>query len=388
MQDDDLNLRHRKAFELCAAVNIVILDHGADPLEPHIETARDEARKIAVDEIRKPQDDVALTDFLKTSMIEIAQAARKRAIRYAPSPAGASALTALEQFAAPVDTAACRMRATFEHCATAARRFYDSHLSHIRTLPAITFRILEANRRNEAFPGKPTAFHGWVTFRDTADGEKSSLVTLRVLPTALECSCIEMLPYIIMHELVCHWPQMSACREARPNPQTIGDPTDVDAMLVEVDPFSEGWMDWLVAEVLGWRRYDGRSSSSSDEEVRMAETIHTIRTKATSTSRFPDAPRIEVGRKAAGYVSRLYRRDHSALLTAQRDFHRLSCALNLADWTYSQRRDGCQGIVEACQAYEAAGWILDRISEKSPRPLCAAYWISLPRGMPMRCWRR
>jgi hypothetical protein len=101
----------------------------------------------------------------------------------------------------------------------------------------------------------------------------------------------------------------------------------------------------------------------------MADTIHTTRTKSTSVKRFADAPRIAVGHKAAKYVYGLYERDLrnddlDKMVTVERDFYRLSCSLNVADWSYRQRFTGCQDIVAACKACEEAGWLADGLKGK------------------------
>jgi hypothetical protein len=36
---------------------------------------------------------------------------------------------------------------------------------------------------------------------------------------------------------------------------------------------------------------------------------------------------------------------------AERDFRRLSCELNAADWDYAARRIGCNRLIMACQAH-------------------------------------
>lgn len=243
------------------------------------------------------------------------------------------------------------MTAAFEECHTAAQKFYSDYLTlPPYQLPKISFKIVGADEENKALPGRKIAFNGCVRFKDEADtGVKHSVVRLSVHPV-LNCGCLPALPCVLMHEILCHWPQMSRCDGVRQNPREIANPRDKDAIKFEIDPFSEGWMDSLVAEAM--RHHFGNADAARAEEARTAEDIHDERVTYNRIPSFADAARIAPGNEAARLVRWFYEVDTSfPWHTADPDFRSLSSELNVAAWNYDERRKGCQILIGACRAY-------------------------------------
>jgi hypothetical protein len=193
---------------------------------------------------------------------------------------------------------------------------------------------------------------------DKDEDAKWTQVTLKVMAQEVDCDCLLALPYIIMHELFCHWPQMSRRHSSRPNPALLADPDNVDARRVDSDPFSEGWMDRLVGDALERREIDGSDPSAwrrMQAEISVARRIHADRTDFRSGHSYAAAPFIAAGEVAAHWVKWLYDGDGKPRELTGRDLARLSCELNVADWTFEQRRGGCDAIIKACEAYMRAG---------------------------------
>jgi hypothetical protein len=66
---------------------------------------------------------------------------------------------------------------------------------------------------------------------------------------------------------------------------------------------------------------------------------------------FQDANFIQPGHHAAEQVLWLYYRTGGNDLAIDDDCRRLSCELNVADWSYDERRIGCNSIIYACRAH-------------------------------------
>jgi hypothetical protein len=65
-----------------------------------------------------------------------------------------------------------------------------------------------------------------------------------------------------------------------------------------------------------------------------------------------------MGKRAATAVHWLYREDEdpeAELQNADPDFRRLSCELNVADWSYTEREKGCYDTWEACRRFHLQG---------------------------------
>ena len=76
------------------------------------------------------------------------------------------------------------------------------------------------------------------------------------------------------------------------------------------------------------------------------------RTQINRQPAFTDAPFIAPGDQAAQLVRWLYFQVEDGVpSTAEQDFRRLSCELNVAEWDYHTRRVGCNDIVGACLAH-------------------------------------
>jgi hypothetical protein len=346
---DDLRPHQRKAFELCAVVLGAFRRCEANPLDEALNEGLEKARKIAEIELRT-QNEEALASFLADGLGKVVQSVEESAKTFPLNGTNQQALNLLVQFQTDLPNS-CLMTAAFEECHAAAQKFYSDYLTPPPyQLPKISFKIVAADEENKALPGRKIAFNGSVRFKDEADtGVKHSGVKLSVHPV-LNYGCLPALPGVLMHEILCHWPQMSRCNGVRQNPREIDDPRDKDATKFEIDPFSEGWMDSLVAEAM--RRHFGDADAARAEEARTAEGIHNDRVTYNRNPSFADAARIASGDEAARLVRWFYEVDTDfPLHTADPDFRSLSSELNVAAWNYDERRKGCQILIGACRAY-------------------------------------
>jgi hypothetical protein len=348
----DLRLHQRKAFELCAVVLGAFRKCGANPSEDALKDALERARKIAKDELRTQNNDVPLASFLANALTKVVGTAKESAETFPLSKAGQGALDLLTQLQTTLPNGTCQMAAVFAECHAAAQNFYLDHLTRAYQAPEISLCINYTDEANKAFPGRNIAFNGSVLYKDEADTNvKHSAVTLRVHPV-LNSGCLPVLPYILMHEIFCHWPQMSRWEGVRPNPETIENPHDKDASEIEIDPFSEGWMDSLVAEVLSYHFRDADAARA--EEAKTAEGMHLERVQFNRNPAFKDAGRIAPGSEAAREIRWFYVTDDDPEIdpsTADLDFLSLSCELNIAAWAYDERREGCNALLDAGRAY-------------------------------------
>jgi hypothetical protein len=250
------------------------------------------------------------------------------------------------------------MLRTFHECLEAAQSFYRDNLRAPLQFPNLHLHVSDAHQVNYSFPSGAVAFNASVMYADKDEDAKWTQVTLKVMAQEVDYDCLLALPYILMHELFCHWPQMSRGASPRCNPALLGDPTNVDARRVDSDPFSEGWMDRLVGDALERREIDGSDPGAwrrMQAEIGAARRIHADRTDRRSGQSYAAAQFISAGEVAAHWVEWLYDGDGTPRELTGRDLARLSCELNVADWTFEQRRDGCHGIIKACEAYMRAG---------------------------------
>jgi hypothetical protein len=352
----DLHLPERKAFELCATASRAIWASRANPAEPALLEGLRKAHQIADTEVSLRRDEVPLEVFLADGLKRIVSSIEEASLDFPLSKSGQKAVRALRdsQKNPPGRSAAeeaCKIKATFALCFSLAHDLYSEFLSPSCGFPGISLRIGIADGVNTSFPGRRVAFNASIRYQDGGvEAEKHSVVTVRVFPSVIEPGCLLALPYIVMHEIFCHWPQMLHCKGTRPNPPEIEDPFNKNAKRFRVDPFSEGWMDSIIEQVL--RRSCRFAELACLEEAKTANEIHGERVQPFRTPSFPDAGSISPGHEAAELVRWLYEVDEEADPAAHDlDFLRLSCELNAADWSYYQRAEGCLLLVEACNAY-------------------------------------
>jgi hypothetical protein len=352
----DLRLHQRKAFELCAAVYSALLECEANPGERPLADAADKARRLADTELKRQNNNVPLEIFLAEALGKVIREAEEAAENFRLSEAGLKTLHYLRNLqvsppALATVNSSCLIRSTFGVCYEAAKAFYSKWLTASIEFPKISLQIGVANKWNTAFPGRVIAFNGSLRYEEEADAPypKRSIVNLKVWPL-LNRGCLPALSYILMHEILCHWPQMARCPGPRPRPATIPDPGNEDAKKQEVDPISEGWMDELTADVLRGRRI--LHDEAYLAEVDTAVEIHKERVQINRVPAYPDADEIAQGHHAADLVRWLFFTEQDGNpSTADRDFWRLSCELNVAAWNYRARRIGCARIVHACRAH-------------------------------------
>jgi hypothetical protein len=348
----DLRPHQRKAFELCAVVLDAFRRCEADPLEEALKEGLERARKLAEIELRTQNSDVPIATFLANSLAKVVQTVQESAEAFPLNEAGQQALNLLSRLQTTLfndPDLVCQMKAAFAECHAAAQTLYSASLTPPYQLPKISLRIYSADEENKALPGRKIAFNGSVHYEDEANA-KHSVVRLTVYPL-LNSGCLPALPYILMHEILCHWPQMLRCPGARPNPGKLNNPLDKNAARFEIDPFSEGWIDSLVAEAL--RHHFGDADAAHAEEAQTAEDIHNERTIYNRHPSFEDAARIAPGSQAARWVRWFYNADTVfPMHTADPDFWSLSSELNVAAWNYEERRKGCNALLGACRAYD------------------------------------
>jgi hypothetical protein len=350
---DDLRLHQRKAFELCAAFYGAQRTCGADPSERALVAASGKARQLADTELKTQHNQIPLETFLAEALEKVIREAEEEAESFPLSQAGVATVDALRELQAHVSSRttaelSCILAKTYSSSHKAVRDFYSRYLTLPFDFPEISIRIGLAGGPNRAFPGREVAFNGSLRYEDRdPPGPKHSLVTLKVSPASLGAGCLPALPYVLTHEILCHWPQMARRLGGRPNPKLVDDPANKDAQRLEVDPISEGWMDALCPEVL--RERCAGPERSCWEEAETAEAIHNERSQTNRVPVFQDAPFIAPGDFAAQIVLWLYNVDNPS--NAERDFRRLTCELNTADWDYRARRIGCNRIIMACEAH-------------------------------------
>jgi len=265
------------------------------------------------------------------------------------------------------------IKATFDEVANVALAFYIEHLQSSPPLPGLAMRTGLADGQNTAFPGRVLAFNAAVRYEkedETIEGNKRSVVNVRVSPADLDRGDLPTLPYILAHEILCHWPQMAWWPGARPSPKLIEHPDDKRPRRFEVDPISEGWMDSLVGLVL--RRRPNGANRLGWEEVATADTLHNERVQVGRKPYFAEAERIAPGDYAAKLVEWLYATDQRGNpMLADLDFRRLSCELNVASWSYGDRMAGFARIVEGCEAYIASEKRLEELPDPHWSVICA-----------------
>jgi hypothetical protein len=352
----DLHLHQRKAFELCAAVFSALRACDVNPGETAIAEAVEKARKLANAELKTQNNNVLFETFQAEALGKVIREAEEVARDFPLSGRGLEAVCYLRrlQASSPNLTAAnssCLIKSTYVACYEAAKKFYSDHLTLPIEFPKISLRIGVANGLNKAFPGRVIAFNGSLRYEEEPDSSdpKHSVVSLKVWPV-LDRGCLPALPFILMHEILCHWPQMARCPGARPRAAQVPDPHNKDAKKQEIDPISEGWMDNLTSEVLRGRCI--YPDAACWEEGDTAEAIHNERIQINRVPTFQDADEIAHGHHAAELVRWLYLTEQDGIpSTAELDFRRLSCELNAADWNYQARRIGCANIIHACQAH-------------------------------------
>jgi hypothetical protein len=348
----DLRLHQRKAFELCAVVLGAFRRYEANPFEDALKDGLETARRIAETELRTQKNDVPIARFLADALEKVVRTAMESSESFPLSISGKQAIIHLTNVQLSLQKGAdlaCDITTIFQECYAAAKKFYSDYLTQPYHLPGISLSIVGTDCPNEAFPGRTIAFNGSAFFEEKEDADpKRTAVKLTVHPL-LNSGCLPALPYILMHEILCHWPQMSRQSGARPNPEKLDNALDKDALYFDLDPFSEGWMDSLVAESL--RYHFGDADTLRGEEIRTATDIHDERTIYNRVPAYKDAGRIEPGAKAAAQVRWFYSVEMEPS-TLDPDFRSLSCELNTASWNYEQRLKGCSALIRACRAFK------------------------------------
>ena len=191
-------------------------------------------------------------------------------------------------------------------------------------------------------PGAPGALRGQ---RITATGElhwhdegDKRLVAVEVTVNTREFDDrgLNILPYCLAHELLCHAFQQTATNGPRTR-----DHND------EYDALAEGWMDYLVAELL--RR--GPTPWDDPDVADTADLIHSLRKDTTEpppgSEQFPHAGRVRYGSQAAEAVLALFERHEPPEGVRQGpwlDFVALSCQLNAHPWSATERNSALMKV--------------------------------------------
>jgi hypothetical protein len=136
------------------------------------------------------------------------------------------------------------------------------------------------------------------------------------------------LPYVMLHEVLCHAYQMSGGSEIRVT------------SAVYIDPISEGMLDAIAVLLLEARAERERDSRpETQQEADSARRIHLARKSVLERSRFPQALQVDLGASVFDTVKSLYLKDGPPD-TAQRDAMRLAYELNLNGWSIERRFKG------------------------------------------------
>jgi hypothetical protein len=184
-------------------------------------------------------------------------------------------------------------------------------------------------------PGKPDLLRGkriaatsqlhWQDQEDT----RRVIVEVTVNAQEFDDGGLNLLPYCLAHEFVCHAFQQTAT--AGPRKRDEND---------EYDALAEGWMDYLVTELL--RR--GPSPWSDPDAADEAQRIHSLRKDNSDPppgiEPFPYAGRVRYGAQAAKSVFECFKRygePEDDRGEPWPDFIVLSCQLNAHPWSAVER---------------------------------------------------
>lgn len=345
-----------RAFSLMATVLGVLQPFGNLRQDRVVAAAVDRSRTLARREYQhRSAQGTPLRNFLACSLAEVVREMEAAAAGAAdPDEVRATSLArALLDEVRDGGELPHVLAASFEDCLATARKFYEDRLTFLPKFPTAVLQLSDSPDINEALPGRRLGFSGFVTFGDRRS-EKKSEVRLRVTPAEVDFGCMATLPYVLMHELLCHWPQMAASVNCRSNPDMENDRFNPGGLRIKVDAVAEAWIDRYVAGAIGLT-----SSGPADAVTKaaaIAQAIHHDRVDALRNPVYADAARISVGEDAAVCVETLYVREGDGdVVAAIGDAERLGCELNVADWSYGQRTRGCQRIAIACRTHFGQG---------------------------------
>jgi hypothetical protein len=179
-------------------------------------------------------------------------------------------------------------------------------------------------------PGLTLAANGATGFHDGPDG-KISQIDIEVAPLKLDRITIVSLPYLLLHEVLCHAFQMARSVVPRPNKKDI------------VDPVAEGLMDRIAVELMEQRAVVAEQGvpfqSRLRSEADVAREIHLARASLDRSPPFPEAPAVALGVEVYQSIRALYAADGD-IARADTDVRRLACDLNLHGWSYLARSNG------------------------------------------------
>ena len=348
----DLREHALRAFSLMTTILGVLEPFDNLRQNRVIEAATDRSRALAHREYeRRGAQGISSRDFVMQGLTEVIRE-MKGVAAHPVDPDEAHAISLM-------DTRLCELKeggevpdvltASFNGLSAVARTFYTNRLVLPLEYPQLILCLSDSPDINKSLPGRPISFSGSVSFDDRSVGKKSE-VKLRVTPAQVDFGCLSTLPYVLMHELLCHWPQMATSTDHRSNPGLEDDCHKPGGRRVKVDAVAEAWVDRYVAKAI--RSMSNDPIDALSKAAAVAETIHRDRVNAVRNPVYADAARIAVGEDVAACIETLYCREGDGNITkATFDTERLACELNVADWNYNQRTLGCHRIVIACRKY-------------------------------------
>lgn len=206
-------------------------------------------------------------------------------------------------------------------------------------LPKMTVSLHTTGRNSPpgSVPGIGLAINGRTSYADEHP-RRSSFVTLEVASAHMDALSLAALPYVMLHEVLCHAYQMSDGSGDRTSP------------VAYVDPLSEGMLDAVAVHLLETRAEKERDSRpEATEEAEIAQRIHLARKSTRNRPLFPQAPQVNLGATIFETIRTLYSRD-SDLESAIRDAKRLAYDLNLHGWSIENRFKGFSRLRRGLEA--------------------------------------
>lgn len=185
-------------------------------------------------------------------------------------------------------------------------------------------------------PGGLLAANGVTSYVDS-ETEKRSLIRVDIAALAIDRSTLAALPYILLHEVLCHAFQMSDAPGPRPGRKAV------------VDPISEGMMDAIAVRELTRNAQalllDPALSPRARATANVAMQVHAARRSLDLDPPFKEAPAVARGVEALELVEAVY--GHLGLEEPQRLAERLACEMNLHPWSYADRFFAMTKLVHA-----------------------------------------
>jgi hypothetical protein len=211
------------------------------------------------------------------------------------------------------------IKAAFNEAVQRAQAEYRCDLSKVQVVLATS----GYSRHPAQIPGIDLAVNGHTRFVD-GDASKHSVVTLQVASALLDGQSLSALPYVMLHEALCHAYQMSADTAARANETFY------------IDPLAEGLLDRIAVDLL---KMESHVSQRKSDTADMAQRIHLARRSLDAKPRFGQAPQVSLGAQAWDLIFRIYEQDSDAQ-KAEEDARRLAYDLNRNGWSYERRFKG------------------------------------------------